>query len=51
MPSETIDNQIQIIDEECNIAQFDDHYRASRLLAYLADENHPIRNFSWGKNF
>ncbi|CAF1546605.1 unnamed protein product, partial [Rotaria sordida] len=45
---ETIYDQIQIIDDESTIAQFDDHYRASRLLAYLAKENHPIRNFSWG---
>ncbi|CAF4406858.1 unnamed protein product, partial [Rotaria socialis] len=48
MLSETIFDQIQIIDEESTIAQFDDHYRASRLLAHLAKENHPIRNFSWG---
>ncbi|CAF4635126.1 unnamed protein product [Rotaria sp. Silwood1] len=48
MSPETIHDQIQLIDDECTIAQFDDHYRASRLLAYLAKENHPIRNFSWG---
>ncbi|CAF1382370.1 unnamed protein product [Rotaria magnacalcarata] len=48
MLSETIFDQVQVIDEESTIAQFDDHYRASRLLAHLAKENHPIRNFSWG---
>jgi hypothetical protein len=45
---ETIYDQIQIIDDENTIAQFDDHYRATRLLAYLAGENHPIQQFSWG---
>ncbi len=49
MLSETIDDQIKIIDDESTIAQFDDHYRATRLLAYLARENHPIAQFSWGK--
>ena len=48
MLSETIYDQIQIIDDESKIAQFDDHYRATRLLAHLATENHPIKNFSWG---
>ncbi|CAF1499829.1 unnamed protein product, partial [Adineta steineri] len=37
-----------IIDEENMIAQIDDHYRATRLLTYLARENHPIKQFSWG---
>ncbi|CAF2720620.1 unnamed protein product [Rotaria sp. Silwood2] len=48
MSPEAIYDQIQIIDDESTIAQFDDYYRTSRLLAYLAKENHPIRNFSWG---
>ncbi len=48
MLSETIYDQIQIIDDESTIAQFDDHYRATRLLAHLAAENYPIKNFSWG---
>jgi len=49
MLSETINDQIKNIDDECTIAQFDDHYRATRLLTYLARENHPIGQFSWGK--
>lgn len=48
MLSEAIHDQIKIIDEENTIAQLDDHYRATRLLAYLAGENHPIQQFSWG---
>jgi secreted Zn-dependent insulinase-like peptidase len=51
MLSETINDQIKIIDDESSIAQFDDHYRATRLLASLAKENHPIRQFSWGDKF
>jgi len=50
MLSETINDQIKIIDDESSIAQFDDHYRATRLLASLARENHPIKQFSWGKS-
>jgi hypothetical protein len=49
MLSETINDQIKNIDDECTIAQFDDHYRTTRLLTYLARENHPIGQFSWGK--
>jgi secreted Zn-dependent insulinase-like peptidase len=49
MLSETINDQIKILNDECNIAQFDDHYRATHLLASLARENHPIRQFSWGE--
>ena len=49
MLSDTIREQIKIVDDECAIAQFDDHHRASRLLAYLSNENHPIRKFSWGR--
>ncbi|CAF0838635.1 unnamed protein product [Adineta steineri] len=48
MSLETIHDQIQIIDEENMIAQIDDHYRATRLLTYLARENHPLKQFSWG---
>ncbi|CAF4366634.1 unnamed protein product, partial [Adineta steineri] len=51
MSLETIHDQIQIIDEENMIAQIDDHYRATRLLTYLARENHPIKQFSWGNKF
>jgi secreted Zn-dependent insulinase-like peptidase len=50
MLPKTIYDQIQIIDDESSIAQFDDHYRATRLLAHLARENHPIAKFSWGEN-
>ncbi len=49
MLSEAINNQIKIIDDESTIAQFDDHYRATRLLAHLARENHSIAQFSWGR--
>lgn len=45
---ESLYDQIQVIDDECNIAQYDDFYRASRLLAHLAQKDHPIRQFSWG---
>jgi secreted Zn-dependent insulinase-like peptidase len=49
MLSETIYDQIKIIDDESTIAQFDDHHRATRLLASFARENHPITQFSWGR--
>lgn len=49
MLSETINNHIKTIDDECIIAQSDDHYRTTRLLTYLARKNHPITQFSWGK--
>lgn len=48
MSLESLYDQIQVIDDECNIAQYDDFYRASRLLAHLAQKDHPIRQFSWG---
>lgn len=48
MLSETVHDHIKIIDDESNIAQFDDHYRATRLLASLARRDHPIAQFSWG---
>ncbi|CAF1040042.1 unnamed protein product [Adineta ricciae] len=48
MSLETIYDQMQTLDEEYTIAQTDDHYRATRLLAYLAREDHPIKQFSWG---
>ena len=48
---ETICDQMQTLDEEYTIAQTDDHYRATRLLAYLAREDHPIKQFSWGRIF
>jgi hypothetical protein len=48
MSSEIIYDQIQTIEDENTIAQFDDHYRASRLLAHLAREDHPIAQFPWG---
>lgn len=49
MLSETVDDQIKILDDECTIVQSDDHYRATRLLAYLAKTTDPISQFSWGK--
>ena len=48
MSMESLYDQVQVIDDECNIAQYDDYYRLSRLLAHLAREDHPIRQFSWG---
>ena len=48
MLPETIHEQARIIDDESAIAQTDDHYRASRLLAHLASEGHPLTQFSWG---
>lgn len=49
MLSEAIYDQMQTLDEEYTIAQTDDHYRATRLLAYLARQDHPIKQFSWGR--
>ena len=51
MLSETVMNEIKVIDDECAIAQHDDHYRATHLLASLARSNHPISQFSWGSFF
>ena len=48
MSLESLYDQIQVIDDECNIAQYDDYYRVSRLLAHLARRDHPINQFSWG---
>ena len=50
MLSETIWDQVQIIDNECHIAQFDDHYRTKRLLTSLARGDHPLAKFFWGKH-
>jgi secreted Zn-dependent insulinase-like peptidase len=48
---ENVSEQIQIIDNECHIAQSNDHYRATRLLAHTARQDHPIGQFSWGKHY
>ena len=49
MLSDTIADQMKILNDESNIAQLDDHYRTTRLLTSLARREHPIAQFSWGK--
>lgn len=45
---ETVGEQIQFLDDESRIASSDDGYRASRLLAHVANQNHPMNQYLWG---
>lgn len=49
--SNTISDQIQLIDSESQIAKSNDYYRICRLLAHIAKDHHPLGQFSWGRSF